>query len=396
MHDMDDRIKLSSIDRGFIGMPPLSILLFYERQLDPDHLYRSLLTTLDVLPVFSGKIVVDDGGVHWFQHVDRYFDFSVGEVEPPWDKLKEPLIALRDLEGVMSDPTTALGRPVMSIRLTRNTRGCVLSMGFSHCIADAESLKMFGYSLLMAANGLELPSFSRQRSFPFERLRDKPPTNDHGSLKHSDHPHRTVYLPRDNHVQALELSAEFVEGELSALRERGFECNAHDVIAAWLIKNHGKRLLSTRDRINVRIPINARPLCKHIEPTYLGNAFVDSFMSWSDEEVEVMDLGEIAATIRKVLVKSKDTEYLDARIFVDENGINYDRFGAEDKQGFDPESDIIITSIGELSHLLDLGAGPAVRSFNFPAVPLAFVVEKQSGRYLVSTIGAKPGDGKAA
>ena len=52
--------------------------------------------------------------------------------------------------------------------------------------------------------------------------------------------------------------------------------------------------------------------------------------------MEALGIGEIAVAIRQVLVKLKSADYLNERIFIDENGINYSRFGAQDNQGFDP------------------------------------------------------------
>lgn len=384
MSSRDDTLELSSIDRGFIGSPPLLCLMLYERMIDPELLYRSVLTTLAAMPLFSSQLEAGDDGGYRLRHVERCFNFLVGDGQLPGDLREAHGISFRELHGLLDDPPTAVGQPVMGVRLTRLPRGCALCFRFSHCVADAESLKLFFFALLQALQGRELPRFSLQRSFPFERRRAGPPASGDGYPSYRDHPHQQPHPPRTGQVRFLQLSASFVEEQLGQLHGRGLACTSHDVIAAWLIKHHGLSLLAPRKRLNIRIPINVRPLCKHVEPTYLGNAFVDSFLSWSEEELQSLETGELAITIRGALERLKSPEYLDARIFVDEHGINYDRFGAEDHQGFDPQGDIIITSIGEVAHFLELGAGPATRFVLVPAVPLAFVVQKHGGDYLIS------------
>jgi len=385
----DDRIKLSSIDRGFIGSRPLLNLQFYEQPLDPEHLYRCLLTTLDVLPTFSAKIVADEDGEHWLQHVERYFNFDVGEMRLHRDLSATDRIDLRELEGLVDDAPTALERPVMSVRLTRLPKGCALALSFSHSVADAETLKLFGLTLIHAIYQLELPTFSKQRCFPFERRRQEPLLARQEGPSYRQHPYQSRHPPRPGQVEFLQLSADFVQQQHALLRQQGLKCTSHDVIAAWLIKNHAYSLLTPRRQMNIRIPVDVRPLSKQLEPTYLGNSFVDSLLSWPVEQVEALSLGEIAQAIRTTLERVKSPAYLDERIFLDEHGINYSRFGAEDKQGFDPEGDVIITSVGEVAQFLDLGAGPPTRFITFPAVPLAFVVEKHEGGYLISKFSAR-------
>lgn len=385
----EDRIKLSSIDRGFIGSRPLLNLQFYERMLDPEQLYQCILTTMEVLPTFSAKIVKDEAGEYWLQHVERYFNFEVVEMRLHRDLVSADRIVLRELEGLVDDAPTALERPVTSVRLVRLPQGCALALSFSHSVADAETLKLFGLTLIAAIYQMELPTFSKQRSFPFERRRREPVVPRREAPSYLQHPYRSSHPPRQGQVEWLQLSADFVEQQLAQLRQAGFECTSHDVIAAWLIKNHAHSLLAPKQQINIRIPINVRPLSTQLEPTYLGNGFVDCLLTWPVEEVEALGLGDIAQAIRRTLERAKSPAYLDERLFLDEHGLNYSRFGAEDKQGFDPESDVIITSVGEVAQFLDLGAGPPTRFLNCPAVPLAFVVEKHEGGYLISKFSAR-------
>ncbi len=392
----EDKLKLSFIDRGFIGTPPImSIAHYRDQRIDPQDLYRAIVETLEQIPPLSSKVVVDkvvvdkvvvdNEGEHWLQHVPSFFNFTFDRrPELDADELfRRPSLAFSDLAGLIYDAPAAIEKPSLSVNLTHDKHGSVLSYSLSHCAGDGETLKYFGFFLMQRLQERPIMPCSPQRGFGFQRQGRAAPKAVVGAYE--DHLTQVRHQSRQAHMGLISLSGNAVKAHLAQLSGRAPQCTAHDVIAAWLVKNHAHKLVPEKERINIRIPVNLRPLSERIDMTYIGNGFIDIFLSWSRHEAEEMPLTDIAMQIRERLTLVKNPTFIDERVALDTNGIVFDKFVSEGEQGFDPDNDIIITSVGDVRPHIALLGQPATHFVGVPAVPLAFVVHKIGADYMIIT-----------
>ena len=375
----DDRIRLNLIDGGFIGSRPIMLICYYETELDPQGVYQAILDAVRVIPQVSGRIIEDDTGTRWLEHVPYYFAFNANERRDlsAESLLMKEQLRFEELAGMIDDTLTALGEPVLGVHVTRLERGTLLTMASSHAGIDAEAGRMFTTVVMASLMGAPLPSPSPQRSFEFQRRgerRGKPVEH------YTDHPLQRAGSPRSGGISTTQLAGATIDNSLKALA--GTPCTSHDVLAAWIIKELGSWFLPGDLPVNVRIPINLRPLLEELDANYVGNAIVDCACSWSKEELARLDPSEVAIAVRDALIRTKDPSYLNERIHLDEHGLNYDGFIGEGTQGFDPEHDLIISSVGEMQASLG-GPGMPKIMFAVPAVPLCAMVLKAGDDYLL-------------
>lgn len=381
--NVPDKIKLSYIDKGFIGMPPLLHVTYFDYKIDPEQLYKSIIAATCHLPVFSSKIVNDVAGDLYLHHSENFFYYAFKDKPDcnPVHLFNGNNIGYRELSEFTYDERTAIGHPLFAVQLNHVKSGSILGYSISHTVSDAEAIKYLGFTILQLFNKQPIIDFSTQRSYRFHKKK----TPDLSKVTYKNHSKTESNKYREGFINNLRLSGSLITDKLNVLNAHSQTIHTHnDVIIAYLIKNYSHLLLPDKDRINIRIPVNIRPLCKKVDDLYVGNAFVDSYLSWSKEELKSIDEGLLASEIHNIVASVKDAKYLDDRITIDEYGINYDRFQSGDKQGFDPYNDIIFTSVNNIKGFsIDYGSGSPKGTILAPAVPLSFIIQRDENDYLV-------------
>lgn len=369
-----------------IGTPPLLIIIYFPNMIDPDKLYNGIVRMMAYLPLLSSKIEKNETGDLYYSYVDRYFRFSYNEL-PNFDArflfTKKIISFADDLNLVADSEETLLERPLCGARLTKVKSGCIVSFAISHAIADGETLKYFGFTLMMILNNQNVPEFSNQKQYGFQKDKNfRKMILEADNLKYKNHPLQQFKNSRKGYINIIPVDGSFVSEQLSLIDPNNKKYTANDIIVAHIIKNYSHLLLLGKSRINIRIPVNIRPLCNSVDNLYVGNAFVDCFLSWSLEELLSLDISKLVPQIHHAVGAVKDQKYLEDHIFIDENGINYDKFQSEYKQGFDPDNDVIISSVGDINDFpLDYGGGVKKGILMIPHVPNAFVVHRNGKDY---------------
>ena len=395
----ETRLRLSALDRSFLGRPANLGLLHYGYEVDPERVYRTLLAVAADLPAFSSEIVPGDDGDYYLRHRERYFGFQVARHPGDVARLLAPS---RDLDVTRLSPfldttETLPGRPLFTCRVTALDSGTALGFSLSHAIADGETLKLCCayFSLLFA--GREPPPISLQRSFEAQRnpasRRRRPEDFLHES--YATHPHRVQGPPRPCYFNTFLLTAAEVDAHRRAAGAPDEGTTPTDTVTALVMKRYYSSFVPASETFQVRIPVDLRRVSRKIDPLYLGNAYWDAHLHLPRRDFEAMSVPELAAAVHRAVARVRSRRFLDERVQVNEAGIDYDRLvTSSGTPEFDPDRDVVVSSVSSPAHVrdlvLDLGGGPPRGVIHIPVGPQAVLLERVGQDYILQTVSRRP------
>ncbi len=386
--DSSPTIALSQRDRSFIDCDPTTILLYFEHNIDAEKLYRALREVCRALPIFSSAIVHEEKGP-CLQYRPNYFAFSACEHRDIdfAAMIAQPNISMRRFDRLIKNVPSRLESPVLNVQLTHLARGSLIATSLSHTLADGDTFKFFMAALQCAMLGQRIPPFSQQRAL-------QRPASSADSVKNGNSPQlQTSPQTREGFYSFFKISFQKLRSLVPERVVADEHLTKHDLLTAFLLRQYALHLAPNVDNINIRVPVNLRPICDQVDDLYIGNASLDSTFSLPRSFLVDGSMQDLAIHIHNAIRTLKNSHTLRDLVRLRRDGIDFDElFRHVQIPEYQIESDIPISNIGsiQIEKVTNFGQGAARHLSIFPMGQKIFLTHYSENMCHVNFISHVP------
>jgi len=290
------KIPLSPLDYYFFRrrLYTIQFVFEYQGQLDTTQFEKSLNETRAVFPATGARIKIESD-----REITLETGFSIPlrtiriSTEPKFDTPE-------DVESLLDPVINEDGMPVLKILVTQSPSRSFVSISFSHMLGDGMSFFRFLSSL--SANCLHKKAGSKPCDQRELLQRGSLPGDSRKALFAA-----TGYvIPRPPNPDAFSVERiHYSNQELEMLKRhcmaKGFQVSTNDILMAELAKRFHRDIPLHNGQFIVRCPVEYRKILG-LPSEYFGNAVRDALTILQPEEIETMDIANLAGKIRKSIL----------------------------------------------------------------------------------------------
>ena len=350
-----EKINISQIDTIFAnGSYPIEFLLYYKEGLKTDNI-RSALNTLSSIfwPIF-GKYQA--GTIHSdTYHEADFFDEEL--VDQEFDKEE----GNRKIYERYSRVNPSDLKKLFFLKVIQYRNGTVLIPKMNHLAGDGYSYFFFSSALAELSKGTDDPVKNNSMASSYE------PSH-----------HRTILKEfRYKEIESIsiadkeEFTIEFEEIPKVTVRsiiksvasDSNHRVSGNDILSAMVIKKMaGIQNEYSKDDFQLTIPIDVRRQIREYGMNYFGNGLMFNVTNFKKNDLEKLDINEIAIGIRKSMPDINNESYLEYLLSIEAIIANRQ---SNKLKVYDPRSGCLVTNLSMLpANKLNFGTGDP--DFIFP------------------------------